>query len=114
MRRRVVLALLFVLSSVWPCLAGDERPRLFRPPVRPSIPRAAWGNNPVDAFVLAKLEAKGLAPSSPAGRLRLLRRVTVDLTGLPPTPEEQDAFLADSRPGAYRRAVERLLASPHF
>jgi hypothetical protein len=65
-------------------------------------------------FIFARLEAAGLRPAPPADRLTLLRRVTFDLTGLPPAPEEQDAFLADDRPGAYERVVERLLASPHY
>jgi hypothetical protein len=65
-------------------------------------------------FILARLEKAGLRPAPPADRLTLLRRVTFDLTGLPPTPAEQGAFLADDRPGAYERVVERLLASPHY
>src|SRR5262249_1802814 len=69
--------------------------------------------NPIDAFVLEKLEAKGLALSPEADRPALSRRVALDLTGLPPEPEELDAFLADRAPGAYERLVDRLLASPH-
>jgi hypothetical protein len=70
--------------------------------------------NPIDAFVLARLEAAGLSLAERADRLTLLRRVTVDLTGLPPTVAEQDAFLADPAPDAYARVVDRLLASPHY
>src|SRR5206468_2974582 len=66
------------------------------------------------AFVLAKLEAENLSPSPEADRLTLLRRVTLDLTGLPPTPQEVDAFLADSSPNAYEKLVDRLLASPAY
>ncbi len=83
----------------------------FRPPVRPAVPAAT---HPVDAFLLAKLTAKGLSFSPQAGRLALLRRVTVDLTGLPPTLAEQDAFLADESPAAYEKVVDRLLASPRY
>lgn len=70
--------------------------------------------NPIDAFVLAKLEDQRLQPAPPAGRFDLIRRVTFDLTGLPPSPEEIRAFVADDSEGAYERLVERLLESPHF
>ncbi len=73
----------------------------------------AWGDNPIDRFVLVKLFEKGLRPSPPADRRTLIRRVTYDLTGLPPTPEEVDAFVADPSPLAYEQLVDRLLASPH-
>lgn len=87
----------------------------FLPPATPAPPTVArrdWVHNPIDAYVLARLEQAGLAPSPPADKTTLLRRVTLDLTGLPPTPAELGAFLADARPGAYERVVERLLASP--
>ncbi|MFO0927189.1 MAG: DUF1549 and DUF1553 domain-containing protein [Gemmataceae bacterium] len=90
---------------------------LFQPPRRaplPAVRHAAWPVNPIDRFVLARLEAKDLVPTRPASRLTLLRRVTFDLTGLPPTVAEQDAFVSDSSPDAYRRVVDRLLASPRF
>jgi hypothetical protein len=86
-------------------------------PKRPSLPHVqdtAWPRNAVDAFVLARLEAEGLRPSPEADRITLLRRVTLDLTGLPPTPEEVDAFVKDVSPYAYEKAVDRLLASPRF
>jgi hypothetical protein len=89
----------------------------FKPPVRsvvPTVQAAGWVRNPIDAFVLAKQEAAGLKPAPEADRLTLIRRVTLDLTGLPPTPEEVEAFQKDDRPDAYERVVERLLASPHF
>ncbi len=89
----------------------------FCPPERPAVPQVAnqaWIRNPIDTFVLARLEAKGLAPNTEAGRRKLLRRVTFDLTGLPPTPQEQAAFLADTADGAYERVVDRLLASPRY
>lgn len=88
--------------------------------IRPSSPRIPdvktpdWCNNPIDRFVLARLERESLSPSSAADPNRLLRRVTLDLTGLPPTPDEVDAFLADTKPGAYGRLVDRLLASPRY
>src|SRR5207302_3645352 len=65
-------------------------------------------------FVLARIEKAGLKPSPEADRITLLRRVTLDLTGLPPTPAEADAFLADTSPGAYERVLDRLFASPHY
>src|SRR5262249_2903784 len=89
----------------------------FIPPQRPALPAvkdAAWPRNPIDHFVLARLERAGLRPSPEAPRETLIRRVTFDLTGLPPTPEEIDAFLADRSPGAYEKVVDRLLASPRY
>ena len=88
----------------------------FVPPTRPEPPAvrdADWSLQPLDRFVLARLEAEGLAPSPEADRATWLRRVTFDLTGLPPTPEELDAFLADAEPGAFERVVDRLFESPH-
>ena len=73
-----------------------------------------WVKNPIDALVMATLDAEGLRPSPRADRATLLRRVTLDLIGLPPTPEEVDAFLADDSPDAYAKRVDRLLASPHY
>ena len=82
---------------------------------RPPGPRdRAWPRNPIDAFVLARLDAEGIAPSPRAERATLLRRVSLDLTGMPPTPEDVDAFLADPAPDAYERRVDRLLASPRY
>ena len=86
-------------------------------PVRPALPavsRQAWVRTPVDRFVLARLDHEKLSPSAEADRQTLLRRVTLDLTGLPPTPAEIDAFVADTAPGAYERVVDRLLASPRY
>jgi hypothetical protein len=73
---------------------------------------AAWARSPIDAFILARLEAQGLSPAPPAGKSELARRAWFDLTGLPPPPEEMDAFLADESPDAYEKLVDRLLASP--
>lgn len=89
----------------------------FVPPVRPSIPEvddANWPRSPIDRFVLAKLEQADLRPSPEADKTTLIRRVTLDLTGLPPTPSEVDAFLADTSPQAYERVVDRLLDSPAY
>jgi hypothetical protein len=95
----------------------DRKFWAFQKPVRPAVPavrHAARVRTPIDAFILAKLEAKGLALSPDADRTALVRRLSFDLIGLPPAPEEVDAFLADSRPDAYERLVDRLLASPHY
>ena len=84
---------------------------------RPEIPEVknkAWVKNPIDAFILAKLEAKGLSPNPPASKHELLRRVYFDLTGLPPTPQEVEAFVADTSANAYENLVDRLLNSPRY
>ena len=89
----------------------------WRPIVRPEPPAvkdAAWPRGPVDRFILAKLEAKNLSPAPPADKRTLLRRVTFDLIGLPPTPAEIDAFLKGDASDAYEKVVDRLLASPQF
>ena len=86
-------------------------------PVRsapPDVARGEWPRNAIDRFILARLEREKLSPSPEAARPALLRRLSLDLIGLPPTPEELDAFLADTSTDAYERAVDRLLASPHF
>lgn len=89
----------------------------FKPPRRPPVPSVRNGSrvrNPIDAFVLHRLEEAGLDLSPEADRLSLLRRATFDLTGLPPTPEEVEAYVADTTPFAYERLIERLLASPRY
>ena len=93
--------------------ARYEKHWAFVPPVRPAVPGGAV-ENPLDAFIIERLKPAGLVLSLEAERDRLLRRVTFDLTGLPPTLEELNAFLADQRPGAYERQVDRLLASPRY
>ena len=80
----------------------------------PAVKRSAWPRNEIDHFILARLEQEGLQPSPEAARTTLLRRVTLDLTGLPPTPPEVEAFLADHSPQAYEHVVDRLLQSPRF
>ncbi|HEV3256069.1 MAG TPA: DUF1549 and DUF1553 domain-containing protein [Gemmataceae bacterium] len=100
-----------------PLTVADRAYWAFQTPHRPSIPEIqdrAWVRSPVDVFILARLEKVGLPPAAPADRAALLRRVTFDLTGLPPAPGELADFLNDHRPGAYGRVVERLLASPHY
>lgn len=87
--------------------------KVFRPPV-PQVANAAWSRNPIDAFIVAKLAAANLKPNPPADRVTLLRRVSFDLIGLPPTPDEIDAFVNDTSPNAYEKVVDRLLASPHY
>ena len=80
----------------------------------PVIKNVAWPKNPIDKFVLAKLEAKQLEPAAPADRRTLIRRVALDLTGLPPTPAEIEAYLKDASPAAYEHMIDRYLASPHY
>ena len=99
-------------STTRPAASGRSAPWLR--PTPPAVKRADWVRNPIDAFVLARLEAAGLPPAPPASKAPLLRRVYYDLTGLPPTPAEVDAFLADQSPDAYEKVVDRLLASPHY
>ncbi|HEV8377474.1 MAG TPA: DUF1549 domain-containing protein, partial [Tepidisphaeraceae bacterium] len=89
----------------------------FVPATRPAIPAVKdekWARNEIDRFILSRLEAEGLKPSVEADKTTILRRVTFDLTGLPPTLGEVDAFLADESPNAYEKVVDRLLASPHY
>src|SRR5947207_479927 len=89
----------------------------FKPPLDPVLPAVhnkSWPQSPLDHFILAKLEAKGLKPAPPADRRTLIRRATFDLIGLPPTPEEIDAFLNDRSVNAFAKVVDRLLASPHY
>ena len=89
----------------------------YVPPKRPPLPKVSrrdWAANPIDFFVLARLEKEGLSPSPEADRVTLLRRLSLDLIGLPPTIQEVDAFLKDTSENAYRIQVERLLSSPHY
>jgi hypothetical protein len=112
----------------WLCLAAlalsaaacaDEPPAhwAFRAPQRPALPavkRTDWVRNPIDRFILARLEKEGLSPSPEADRVTLIRRLSLDLIGLPPTVKEVDDFVADKSERAYEKVVERLLASPHY
>ncbi len=102
----------------WIATGAEYRPHwAFTAPARPAEPAvrdARWVRQPLDHFTLARMEREGLRPSPEADPARLLRRVSLDLTGLPPRPEDLRAFLADAAPGAYERAVDRLLASPAY
>jgi len=89
----------------------------FRPPIAhqpPAVRNGSWIRNPVDAFILNRLEQNGLAPAPAADKIALLRRAYYDLIGLPPTPAEADAFVADPSPTAYESVIDRLLDSPHY
>jgi hypothetical protein len=97
--------------------APYEKHWAYIKPMRPAVPAVkekARVRDPIDAFILEALEARGIAPSPEADKRTLLRRVSLDLTGLPPTPEALEAFLQDESAGAYERQVDRLLASPHY
>ncbi len=83
-------------------------------PSEPSVKNTAWARNAIDRFVLARLEKEGFTPSPEASRSMLIRRLSLDLVGLPPSPAEVNEFLADRRADAYERLVDRLLASPHY
>ena len=83
-------------------------------PVPPAVKNASWIRNPIDAFILADLEKHGLKPAAEADRRTLARRLSLDLTGLPPTPAEVEAFLSDNRPDAYEQLVERLLNAQRY
>ncbi len=100
-----------------PTGGADKNYWAYKPVKRPAVPavkNAAWVKTPIDAFILAKLEAKGLTPVGPAEKAALCRRAYYDLTGLPPTPEQVDAFVADQSPEAFEKLIDTLLASPHY
>lgn len=103
---------------VTPAWAAARKHWAFQPVTEPAPPKIhrhkSWMQSPIDAFVLENLNAKGLKPSPPADRRTLIRRATFDLIGLPPTPQEVDAFLADKSKNAFAKVVDRLLASPHY
>ena len=106
------------LLTRWVEQGAEYKPHWsFTPPAEqdlPEVEQEGWPRRPLDRFVLAQLEAKGWQPAPEASKETLIRRVSFDLTGLPPTLDEIDAFLADSSAGAYERVVDRLLASPHY
>jgi len=109
-------------GAAWPEGAGAVSAEVkkhwaFVTPKRPALPAVqnkAWVRNPIDAFVLARLEKEAMQPAAEADRITLLRRLSLDLTGLPPTPEDADAFVKDTSNDAYAKQVERLLNSPHY
>src|SRR5499426_138612 len=120
---KVVIAVLALACSVWafsddlPFTTEQLNHWAYQKVEKPKIPVVrdqAWVKTPVDAFVLAKLESQGAKPAPIADKITLLRRATFDLTGLPPTPEEVNSFLADNSPGAFEKVVDRLLDSPHY
>src|SRR5262245_6553253 len=126
-RLAVPFGLLALLLSLADRTAGQEKyadPELkpkqrehwsFKPPVRPAVSKTTLPvANPIDNFIRARLEKEGLKPAAQADKLTLIRRVTLDLTGLPPSPAAVDAFPKDDAPDAYEKLVERLLASPQF
>ncbi|MFP6769996.1 MAG: DUF1549 domain-containing protein, partial [Planctomycetaceae bacterium] len=125
--RRTGLAFLVAIAVVFR-VAGPEAAVLaaapqstdhwaYQRPRRPAIPRTRPADDirtPIDAFIGRRLRQQGLAPLGAAGRVTLIRRVTLDLLGIPPTPDEVDAFLADRTAGSWERLVDRLLASPRY
>lgn len=117
MSRRIFLPLLLLVAALPRAMPAAEPHWAYVAPVRAELPQlknSRTASNAVDRFVLASLDQKSLRPSPPATKEEQLRRVTLDLTGLPPTLVEMDAFLADRSPDAYERVVDRLLASPRF
>jgi hypothetical protein len=107
-------------GAQWPENVADNKARdhwAFKAPVRPAVPkpkRSGWTRTVIDNFILSRLEQEKLEPSAEADRATLLRRASLDLIGLPPTPEELDSFLADKDAKAFEKQVERLLKSPHY
>src|SRR5436190_3256261 len=120
-RSRFLLALFTLLGVVaW---SEDTAPPAkndhwaFKAAVRPALPTVKnrnWPRNPIDQFIVAKLEAEKLTPSAEADRVTLIRRLDFDLCGLPPTPEEVEEFVSDKNPDAYEKVVDRLLSSPRY
>ena len=112
------------LGLPWPTQTHSGRPPdepskhwSFQPiqrPREPTVSDVLWARNPIDRFILARLEKEGLTPSPEAEKPTLIRRLYIDLVGLLPTPEEVDAFATDARPDAYERVVDRVLESPHY
>ena len=114
MTLRTAIPILAVLAAAG--LARADEHWAWKPPTRPSVPevRGEKAANPIDALIRAKLDAVGLSPAPPATREQLIRRVTFDLTGLPPKPGEVDAFVRDRAPDAWEKVIDRLLASPAY
>ena len=117
--RRIVLTGFFVClvtSGAKDFTAEQRNHWAFRKITQPDVPKneTRWGHNSIDAFILQKLESAGIQPGAAADKITLLRRATFDLTGLPPTPEEIDSFLADTSSEAFERIIDRLLLSPQY
>jgi hypothetical protein len=117
------------MGAVWPSIPAPPKSAAYvitpeqrafwafqpvRKPAVPDVKNSRWVRSDIDRFILARLESEGLKPAKPADRRPLIRRVTFDLTGLPPAPEEVDVFVADRSPDAFAKVVDRLLASPHY
>ncbi len=119
----VTVSIMLAAANIAPLgtyTAAERRHWAFQKRSNPEIPKftapteKAWAKTPIDAFVLARLKKEGLEPSAPADRITLIRRIYFDVLGLPPSPSEIDAFVADKSRDAYSKLVERLLASPHY
>ena len=114
---KLTITIIAVLVAVTSLTSAAEPHWSFRKisrPTPPSVRQTDWPRNGSDSFVLARLEKENVAPSPEADRVTLIRRVTLDLIGLPPTPGEVAEFVYDEQPDAYERLVDRLLASPHY
>ena len=113
-----LLLLLAGLLIAAPALSDEKVPhwsfQALEMPAEPALPDKSWVRNPIDSFIKANLLDANLQANPEADKLTLIRRLTIDLTGLPPTVEEIDAYLADSSPDAYAKLVDRLLDSPHY
>jgi len=113
--RRLVPALFLIGPICFSAFSAAKKVEdlwVLKPVVRPAVPAGlTQSTNPIDAFLAAQYKAKGLRPTPPADKRVLLRRLYIDLIGIPPTPSEQDAYLADQSPDAYEKAVDKLLAS---
>src|SRR5262245_63925672 len=115
---RIGLAALATCAVLMAAETFAQRQREFwsfqkiRPQTPPAVKNKQWVRTPIDSFVLARLEARGIAAAPMADKITLIRRASFDLVGLPPTPEEVDAFLADKSPQAFEKVIDRLLASP--
>ncbi len=113
--KRIVVRAAALLCAIACCVAASAAlTDPVRKPAPPDVKGRAWVRNPIDRFILSRLEAEGLHPAPEADKRTLIRRATFDLLGLPPRPEEIRAFLADPAPDAYERLIDRLLASPHY
>ncbi len=114
---KVCVSIAIVFGTVNPAVGGETGHWAYRPirhPVLPEVKHERWVRTPIDRFILQRLERENINPFLPASRTTLIRRVTLDLIGLPPSPEEVEVFVRDRRPDAYERLVDRLLASPHY
>ncbi len=121
MPRTIVFGMILLLAVVAPGAAQSDDAKkshwafqLVKRPTLPDVKNKGWVRNPIDAFILARLEQAKLSPSKEADRATLIRRLKFDVLGLPPTPEESETFVKDADPRAYEKLVDRYLASPHF